>query len=203
MPLGVDVVRSARVVLARRVLGDQLVERGGTQGNQVAHVRGGLLALRDLLLAAERHDRLCARLGAERRYLRDAEHGRQRREDDPTVQAPEQRDGRLDRVAPEQHDDVARGDRCGGQPGRQRHGCAAQLAICDAPVVEEERDLLRLSVRGRGEVAPEVAGPPVPLGVVALRLLLEPQRGHPELSALVLIVVGRGAPLRPAAAKSS
>ena len=68
-----------------------------------------VLALRDLLLAAEaRRSRFAPVWRASADELGDVEHRRQRREHGAAVQAAEQRDGGLDRVAAEQDHHVAR-----------------------------------------------------------------------------------------------
>ena len=174
------VVGAALGALVGRFGGDELVDGLGHERDQPSDERRRLLALGDLLLAAEADDRLRARLVGQRGELRDVEHRRQRREHDAAVQAAEQGHGSLDRVAAEQQHDVARLDGGGGQARRQPDGGAAQLVVRDPAVVEDQGDLVGRGVRPCGEIAPQVTGPPVALGVVPVGVWLEAQRGHVE-----------------------
>ena len=128
--------------------------------------------------------------------LGGVEHRRQRREHGAAVQAAEQRDGGLDRVAPEQDDGVARLHAGGGEPRGQRERRAAQLRVGDGAVVEHERRLAGPRCGARGEVLPQVPEAPVALRVEALGLGLEAQRGHPQFLSPVSLV-DRRRPRRP------
>ena len=144
------------------------------------HARG----LLELGFAAERDHASGLHLGAQRRQLRDAEHRRERRDDQPAVQAPEQRDDRGDGVPADQDHGVARLGAQGGQSARQGDCGAAQLVVGDLALGEDERHLVGRLVGPRGELLPEVTLAPVAICVVAVRFRLEAECGHrPSLSS--------------------
>ena len=149
-----DVVGPALRALVGRAGRDQLVDRPAVQRDELLDERGRLGALGDLRRAPEADERPRPRLAGERGQLREVEHRRQRGEHHAAVQATEERDRGLDRVAAEQQDDVARSDRAGGQARREPDGGGAQLGVRDPPIVQDQRDLVRLGVRARREIAP-------------------------------------------------
>ena len=179
-----DVVRGARRSLRRRLLGEELGQHLLADRQHEVHLSGHARGLLELRLATERNHASGLHLGAQRRQLRDAEHRRQRRDDQPTVQAPEQRDDRGHGVPADQDHGVAglgaQGSQAAGQGGRG----AAQLVVGDLAVGEDERHLVGRLVGPRGELLPEVTLAPVTICVVAVRLRLEAECGHrPYLSS--------------------
>ena len=191
-----DVVGVAGRAFVRRVLGEQGVERVRPERDERVDVLRDVLARGDLAVAAERDDRAGAGLPAHRLDLGGVEHRRQRREHGAAVQAAEHRDGGLDRVAPEQDDDVARLHAGGGEPRGERERRAAQFRVRHGAVVEHERRRAGPRCGARGEVLPQVPGAPVALRVEARGLGLEAQRGHPQFLSPVSLV-DRRRPRRP------
>jgi hypothetical protein len=101
----VGVALGARVVgVARRELVDELRR----DGEQERHLAGDLVALGDLLLAAERHEPVARVCASSAESCVTLNIGGQRREHRPAVQAAEHRDGGLDRV-PAEHDTMSPG----------------------------------------------------------------------------------------------
>ena len=172
-----EVVGVARGPVGRQIAGRELVDELRQHGEQEGHLVGDLHALRDLALAAEGDEALGAGLRQERRELRRVEHRRQRREHDAAVQAPEHRDRGLDRMAAEEDDHVPRLHTAVGEPARHADRGAAQSGEGDLAVLEDQGHLVRVLLDSAVEVLPEVAVAPVPVGVVALGLRLERQRG--------------------------
>ena len=174
MPFGADVVpdecmtiamssASALAALVGRVLGDQLVQRVAGSRSDSSSTSGAACSHLAISFSPPKPTIAFARVWpTSAESCADVEHRRQRREHDAAVQAAEHRDRGLDRVAAEQHDHVARLHRAGGQPRGQRDGGAAQLVVGDAPVVEDQRDLVRAARARAREVAPQVARSPVP-----------------------------------------
>ena len=133
------------------------VDVGGGDFEQQLDLVLDLAALVGLLLATEGDEGARRRLLDQRRQLRHVEHRRQRREHDAAVQATEHRNRRLDRVAPEQHDDVARLDAGIAQLARDAERGLAQAAVGDSAVVEDEGRAVRAFERARFDVFPQVA----------------------------------------------
>ena len=175
-----EVVGVTRGAVGRQVLRGEGVDVLRQEREQQQAVARHLAAFRDLLVAAEAHDRGRLRLLDQSRHLGLVEHRRQRCEHHAAVQAPEHRDRRLDRVAAQQDHDLAGLDaalrEAVGHPDRG----AAELRVGDRAALEEQRDPVGVLLRARVELAPEVALSPVALRVVALGLRLEGQRrpGH-------------------------
>ena len=155
------------VVLGQAV--DELRLDREEQRNLIRH----LAALGELLLSAEADQPLGPRLHDQRRQLRLVEHRRKRRDHHASVHATEHRHRGLDRVTPEEDDDVSRLDTALGEPERHAYSSPPKLIEREDAVVEDQRRLVRALLRATGEVAPQVSLTPVSLRVIAICLGLE------------------------------
>ena len=189
MPFGAEVVPDEWSTMARssawrsaRSSGRSCPANASTSLGRIARTIGTgrrhLAALGDLLSPPKLTIAAGARLLHERRQLALVEHGRQRGQDDPAVQAPEHGDGGLDRVAAQQHDDFAGVHAARREAVRDADRGAMELLVGHPAVVEDERDACPGPRRARAANSFHRSPvPPVALRVIALGLRLEGQRG--------------------------
>jgi hypothetical protein len=171
--------RRPRPAPRRRLRGHQRRDVIRAQGQNELHLGRQRLAFLDLGLAAEPDERASLGLRRQRGQLSDAEHRGQRRRHRTAVKTRQQADRGFDRVAPEQQDDITRGDAALGQAGRQRHRGTPKIAVADAARAHVQCRLPRVEFGAADELAPQVTAAPVALGVITLGVGLESQDRHP------------------------